>query len=116
MKIVTRILAVFLAVILTVGAIPTTAFAAIRSELVGEEYTLQNDYIKVKVNTKTGRFSIGTAEGQPVRKNDQNTLLTFLGGIFGAGIGDSDTSFTTFRINGTDYIFGNEYDFPPPVW
>ncbi|MBQ7720753.1 MAG: hypothetical protein IJT56_09240, partial [Clostridia bacterium] len=39
---------------------------------------------------------------------------TFVGGLFGAGIGDSDTSFTTFRINGTDYIFGNDYDFTTP--
>ncbi|MBQ7719089.1 MAG: hypothetical protein IJT56_00775, partial [Clostridia bacterium] len=114
MKLRTKIFSLFLAAIFFFGVFPAPAYAAIKSEVVGDEYTLQNDYIKVTVNSKTGRFSIGTVEGQKVRKNDQNTFLTFIGGLFGAGIGDSDTSFTTFRINGTDYIFGNDYDFTAP--
>ena len=109
-----RLIAAFLVVTLFCSLIPISAVAAIKSEISGNEYTLQNDFIKVTVNSKNGRFAVGTVEGQPVRKNDQNTFLTFLGGLFGLGRGDSDTSFTTFRINGTDYIFGNDYDFTTP--
>ena len=109
-----RLIATFLATTIFCGLMPISAFAAIKSEILGDEHILQNDFIKVTVNSKTGRFSVGTVEGQPVRKNDQNTFLTFIGGLFGLGRGDSDTSFTTFRINGTDYIFGNDYDFTTP--
>ena len=114
MKFGKRIIAALLVATLFCGLIPLSAVAAIKSEISGNEYTLQNDFIKVTVNARNGRFSVRTVEGQPVRKNDQNTFLTFLGGLFGLGRGDSDTSFTTFRINGTDYIFGNDYDFTTP--
>ncbi|MFE8697851.1 S-layer homology domain-containing protein [Cytobacillus sp. FJAT-53684] len=65
---------------------------------------IENDYIKVSVDNSTGRFGIRTVEGQPIRKNDQNVNMLF-------GGDDPETSFTTFRIDGTDYIFGNPYKF-----
>ncbi|MFC3790090.1 S-layer homology domain-containing protein [Paenibacillus sp. GCM10012307] len=65
---------------------------------------LQNDFIKVTVDNSTGRFGIRTVEGQPVRKKDQNVDMLFRGD-------DPETSFTTFKIDGTDYIFGNPYKF-----
>ncbi|RKN83944.1 S-layer homology domain-containing protein [Paenibacillus ginsengarvi] len=65
---------------------------------------ISNDFIKVTVNNATGRFGIRTVEGQPIRKKDQNVNMLF-------GGDDPQTSFTTFRIDGTDYIFGNPYKF-----
>ncbi|TVY07388.1 S-layer homology domain-containing protein [Paenibacillus cremeus] len=65
---------------------------------------LQNDFIKITVDNHTGRYGIRTVEGQPIRKKDQNVNLMFKGD-------DPETSFTTFRIDGTDYIFGNPYKF-----
>lgn len=66
--------------------------------------TIQNDFIKVTVDNATGRYGIRTLEGQPIRKNDQDVNLTFRGD-------DPETSFTTFKIDGTDYIYGNKYKF-----
>ncbi len=66
--------------------------------------TIQNEFIKVTVDNETGRYGIRTVEGQPIRKQDQNVSLIFRGD-------DPETSFTTFRIDGTDYIFGNKYKF-----
>lgn len=112
MKAFKRGFSLFLAILLLVGTIPTTVMAAFADGVTGKnEIYLQNDFIKVTVNPKNGRFGIQTVDGQPERKKDQETFLTFLGGLFGDSRGDSDTSFTTFRINGTDYIFGNHYNF-----
>lgn len=66
--------------------------------------TIQNNFIKITVDNSTGRYGIRTLEGQPIRKNDQNVNLLYKGD-------DPETSFTTFRIDGTDYIYGNKYKF-----
>ncbi len=112
MKAFRKGLALFLAIVLIINILPMSAAAAFVRESVGEEIALSNDFIKLTVNSKNGRFSIQTLEGQSVRKTDDNSFLSFIGGLFGDGLGDSDTSFTTFRINGTDYIFGNKYTIP----
>lgn len=92
---------ILLAVILALG-LPVSAFA---NEMGKKDVTvLSNSFIKVTVNNHTGRFAIRTVDGQPVRKNDQNVNMMFQGD-------DPETSFTTFRIDGTDYIFGNPYKF-----
>lgn len=79
----------------------------VAAKTTGPDVTvLQNDLIKITVDNATGRFGIRTVEGQPIRKNDQNVNMLFQGD-------DPETSFTTFRINGTDYIFGNPYKFAP---
>ncbi|WP_020616859.1 S-layer homology domain-containing protein [Paenibacillus daejeonensis] len=65
---------------------------------------LENELIKITVDNATGRYGIRTVEGQPIRKNDQHVNLMFRGD-------DPETSFTTFRIDGDDYIFGNPYKF-----
>jgi hypothetical protein len=93
-----KLLAVFLVAALTVGVLPMSVLAA--ESTSGDATVLKNSFIRVSVNNKTGRFNIRTVDGQPVRKNDQDANMTFNG---------DDTSFTTFRINGTDYIFGNTY-------
>ncbi|NOV00589.1 S-layer homology domain-containing protein [Paenibacillus planticolens] len=66
--------------------------------------TISNDFIKVTVDNTSGRFGIRTVGGQPVRKKDKGVNMLF-------GGDDPQSSFTTFRIDGTDYIFGNPYKF-----
>jgi hypothetical protein len=67
---------------------------------------ISNEFIKVNVDNASGRFGITTVGGQPTRKKDQNLDMIFRGD-------NPETSFTTFKINGTDYIFGNPYNFAP---
>ncbi|GAA3408792.1 S-layer homology domain-containing protein [Paenibacillus hodogayensis] len=104
MKLVNRTLALLLVFILLASSLTgiTTVLAAEAS--TPNKTVLQNDFIKVTVDNGTGRFGIRTVEGQPIRKNDQNVNMLFRGD-------DPETSFTTFRIDGTDYIFGNPYKF-----
>ncbi|MFC0213574.1 S-layer homology domain-containing protein [Paenibacillus chartarius] len=68
------------------------------------ELTVKNDFLGVSVNKQTGRFSIKTEAGSPHRANDNGKPLLFLDET-------PDTSFTTFRIDGKDYIYGNGYGF-----
>jgi len=67
-----------------------------------ETLVLKNDYIAILVNLSeegTGRFSLSTTGGDPKREDDQNKPLLF-------GQERPRTSYTTIRIDGTDYIFG----------
>ncbi|HWR62070.1 MAG TPA: hypothetical protein VN580_10690, partial [Clostridia bacterium] len=65
---------------------------------------VQNQFVSYVVDKNTGRFGISTVEGAPRRSADQDAPLLFQGE-------KPDTSFTTFRIDGEDYIFGNSYGF-----
>lgn len=80
------------------------ANAALEETHGGDALKVQNQFISYCVDKKTGRFGISTVEGAPRRAGDQNTYLLFKGE-------KPDTSFTTFRIDGQDYIFGNDYGF-----
>lgn len=104
MKLVRKTLVLVLAFTLLLGTMTqlTSVLAAAVNE--PDTTTIQNAYIKVTVENGTGRFGIRTVDGQPVRKKDQNVNMLFQGD-------DPETSFTTFRIDGTDYIFGNPYKF-----
>ena len=105
MKLYQRIISICMSLLLLLGALPMQVMAAELKEASEDTVTMSNKYIKVIVNKKNGRFAIRTADGQPLRKNDQNTTLTF---------DEDDTSFTTFRIRSGDYkgeyIFGNGYE------
>ncbi|WP_248930533.1 S-layer homology domain-containing protein [Paenibacillus hamazuiensis] len=104
MKLIKKTLVSLLALIFILSA-NTQAALIFAAELNAPKVTvLQNDFIKITVDNNTGRFGIRTVEGQPIRKKDQNVDLMFRGD-------DPETSFTTFRIDGTDYIFGNPYKF-----
>lgn len=73
----------------------------------GAENSIQqigNGYVDVYVDPSTGRFVIASDEGNPRRDQDDEKSLLF-------GGDQPKTSFTTFRINGQDYIYGNEYGF-----
>ncbi|MBD2847870.1 S-layer homology domain-containing protein [Paenibacillus sp. IB182496] len=79
--------------------VPAEAQPASASEI---EY-VGNDYVEVSVSQDTGRFSIQTKQGHPLRMDDEGDLL-FLDE-------QPDTSFTTFRIDGADYTFGADYGY-----
>ncbi|MEK8129899.1 S-layer homology domain-containing protein [Paenibacillus filicis] len=104
MKLFKRTLVSVLAVLLLLGSLTqaTSALAAVASQ--PKTTVLENKFIKISVDNGTGRFGIRTVDGQPIRKKDDNVNLMFRGD-------DPDTSFTSFRIDGADYIFGNPYKF-----
>jgi hypothetical protein len=66
-------------------------------------FSIKNDTIELLVNGEDGRFSVKTVEGSPDRSEDENKPLLYLKGI-------PETTFTTFRIDGKDYIYGNSYN------
>lgn len=65
---------------------------------------VENDHVIVYVDKQSGRFVIDTVEGHPKRDRDNHASLLF-------GGKHPKTSFTTFRINNEDYIYGNNYGF-----
>ncbi|CAM3634752.1 S-layer homology domain-containing protein [Marinicrinis lubricantis] len=65
---------------------------------------VDNGYVRISVDEGSGRFSIRTNEGHPLRDGDNEEQLLYENKV-------PETSFTTFRINGEDYIYGNDYSF-----
>lgn len=98
MKLIKRIISVGVAAALTVPLIPCAASAAEEQSTK----SISNDYIEFSVNEDTGFFSIATLEGHPQKKADNNMDLLYDGSSV-------ETSFTTVRIDGDDYIFGQDY-------
>lgn len=92
------------AIIMLMGTVPLKGFADALTAPKSTQVT--NDYVAVNIDNATGRFGIRSVEGQPIRKKDQNLDMVFKGD-------NPESSFTTFRINGTDYVFGNPYKFAP---
>lgn len=71
----------------------------------GKVYEAANNFIKFHVNKENGRFTIKTNKGDPYKgTKDANKDLLFEDEY-------PDTSFTTFKIDGKDYIYGNSYGF-----
>lgn len=68
------------------------------------EETVGNKFIEYTINKTNGRFSIKTVKGSLNRDKDDNKSLLFKDKV-------PETSFTTFRIDGKDYIYGNKYKF-----
>lgn len=108
MRIVKRICAFLLAVIMTACGIlelaPLEAYAAAASNTT----VVKNKYIQYTMNRSTGGFSIDTLEGHPQKKYDDNLPLLYKES--GEGM---ETSYVTFRIKEegsySDYIFGQDY-------
>ncbi|MFC5702361.1 S-layer homology domain-containing protein [Cohnella faecalis] len=100
-----RLIAIIVHTLLAAFIMNMVPAAALAAELRQSGVTeIANEFIKITVDNTSGRFGIRTVEGQPIRKKDQNVNMLF-------GGDDPQTSFTTFRIDGTDYIFGNPYKF-----
>jgi hypothetical protein len=92
-----RLIACLLALALLATLVPAGVLAA---DTVLE---LSNTYLKYSLNTATGAFQIGTLEGHPQKEKDNHMPLLFDGGL--------QTSYTTVRIDGEDYVFGKSYGF-----
>ncbi|HER2177863.1 TPA: hypothetical protein VJS51_001699, partial [Streptococcus pyogenes] len=99
-----RIIATLMAMIMLISVLPLHMAAAAVSS--AGTTSIKNGFIKVTVDNASGRFSIRTEDGQPIRKKDNGVDMIF-------GGDNPETSFTTFRINGTDLIFGNPYKMAP---
>ena len=63
-----------------------------------------NDFVEYTVNQTNGRFSIRTTQGSPWKEGDDGQPLLYDSKV-------PETSFTTFRIDGEDYVYGNDYGF-----
>jgi hypothetical protein len=77
----------------------------VRASTLGDEYSIANDYIKYTFNARTGGFSIETKDGHPQKSYDNNIPLLYKEDRSRS----NGTSFTTIRIDGKDYIFGQDY-------
>ncbi|HYE81126.1 MAG TPA: S-layer homology domain-containing protein [Clostridia bacterium] len=62
-----------------------------------------NSFVQYSVAAENGRFSIKTDEGVPFKEDEKSRLLF--------EENKPETSFATFRIDGEDYIYGNNYGF-----
>ena len=98
MKMLKRIISSVLTVSLLLPVFANLAYA----EDEQSTKSISNDYMEFSVNEDTGFFSIYTKEGHPQKKNDNDMSLLYDGESI-------ETSFTTVRIDGKDYIFGQDY-------
>jgi len=67
---------------------------------------LSNDYIRIRVNSSddgAGRFGVDSTGGDPLKASDDNQRL-----IYGDPV--PNTSYTTVRIDETNFIFGGRTD------
>jgi len=96
-----RLKAVLMLVIWVFSIFNTAAIEVSGAEAPGV-LSIKNNIIELLVNRADGRFAVKTAEGSPERTEDENAPLLYLKDI-------PETTFTTIRIDGKDYIFGNSY-------
>ncbi len=73
----------------------------------GEEYSISNKYLTYSFNKETGGFALNTKDGHPQKSYDDNMPL-----LYKDDAGRSNgTSFVSVRIDGKDYIFGQDYSY-----
>lgn len=97
---VKRFTAMLLFVAVMLSVIPT---GLVFAEDAGDGTTeISNEYIRVTVNNENGGYVISTVGGDILKKSDNNALLTHRGEYF-------DTSFTSFKVDSGEYVFGEEY-------
>ncbi len=90
-------------VTLVFSALWALVFACSTQMLAVDTAELQNEFVKVVVNTgpnEIGRFSIDTTGGDPNLPTSKNQQLIYGGAA-------PWTSYTTVRIDDTDYVFGS---------
>ena len=98
-----KLIAWLLTLTLVAGMLPAVALAAAPTE----EYSIDNGFIIVNVSGDNGGFSISTAEGDRLRKSDDNKRLLFHNGAY-------DSSFLSFQVDYgggrvEEYLFGGVY-------
>lgn len=74
----------------------------VSAALLPEVLSVKNKVIELIVNEQDGRYAIKTVEGSLSRQGDEKEPLLFSREV-------PETTFTTFRIDGKDYIYGNSY-------
>ncbi|HHZ03033.1 MAG TPA: hypothetical protein GX396_08910 [Tissierellia bacterium] len=67
---------------------------------------IDNGVIRVTADKQTGRFIVETLRGLPNKSADDYKDL-----LYGNRFEGPETSYTSVRIDGQDYIFGNDYGF-----
>ena len=100
MKSYKRILSCILALAVMLSVFPANIFAE-----ENNEYSITNGYLTYTFNADTGGFAIETAEGNPKKLLDNNIPLLYAEDKERS----NGTSFITVRIDGKDYIFGQDY-------
>ncbi|OMF95577.1 hypothetical protein [Paenibacillus sp. FSL R7-0337] len=91
--------AMILSMLFTFASFPVHADAS------NADYSIANEFMKYSINSKTGGFSIETIDGHPQKAFDNNLPLLYKEDAARS----NGTSFTTVRIDGKDFIFGQEY-------
>jgi trimeric autotransporter adhesin len=94
-----------IAAILLLSMLSTFASFPVRAQASNADYSIANEYMKYSINSRTGGFSIETTDGHPQKAFDNNIPLLYREDAARS----NGTSFTTVRIDGKDYIFGQEY-------
>ena len=102
MKILKKSISAILVAVMLLSLLPLEVFA---DAIVEKEYSISNGYLTYTINNKTGGFSIVTVDGHPQKKYDDNIPLLYKEDRSRS----NGTSFTTIRIDGKDYIFGQNY-------
>lgn len=100
MKLSRRLLALLLCAAMTLTLLP--AASAVQGS---SDYSISNDYISYTLNAKTGGFSVETLEGHPQKRYDNYIPL-----LYQSDGASTCTSYVTVRINGRDYVFGQDYN------
>ena len=90
-------------IIVAIMAMNAVLPAIASAQDIQEAVSVHNGIVEYKVNKVNGRYTVHTADGLPNKASDNDKNLLFLKDT-------PDTSFTTFKIDGEEYIFGNSYD------
>ena len=108
MKLSKKIIAILLVICMIVPMFAETVAAiGIESIISGSVYKIANDYVRFAYDADTGAFSIETKDGHPQKSFDNNIPLLYNE----AAARSNGTSYTTVRIDGKDYIFGQDYSY-----
>lgn len=91
-----------LAAVMLVTSVPMVSLAENK-----DFYRIDNGYMRFSFNASTGGFAIETAEGNPRKSLDNNMPLLYAED----SARSNGTSFLTVRIDGKDYVFGQDYGF-----
>jgi hypothetical protein len=67
---------------------------------LADDASIQNDYLSISVSDSDSTFTLGNTGGDPANPNDDNQILLY-------GHPYPWSSFTTVRVDGSDYIFGS---------
>lgn len=92
--------------VLAMLAAGTSVVIASELDNADDHISLANEFIVIKVNSSddgAGRFGVDTTGGDPMKASDDNQRL-----VYGDPV--PNTSYTTVRIDGQNYVFGGSSD------